>query len=85
MDTEQRIEADFVLAVRLDDHPDRNVDMRVALVEGAIAQVLDTLKQVCPDGRELSVAKTHLETAGLWALAAIARDPTSNGTGQPNA
>ncbi|GAF91583.1 unnamed protein product, partial [marine sediment metagenome] len=33
------------------------------------------IDQLCPDGREKSVAFTHLETAKFWASAAVARDP----------
>lgn len=32
------------------------------------------MAEVCPESRELSVARTHLETAGFWANAAIARN-----------
>lgn len=30
--------------------------------------------EVCPLGRELSVALTHLEDASMWAIAALARN-----------
>ena len=33
------------------------------------------IADVCPEGRERSVAMTHLETAVMWANAAIARTP----------
>jgi hypothetical protein len=32
------------------------------------------IKEHCPDSRESSVAMTHLETAVMWANAAIARN-----------
>lgn len=32
------------------------------------------IEEVCPDGREKAVAMTHLETANMWANAAIARN-----------
>ena len=62
-------------------HPDAGVDMRYTLVESGVAELVRIFEQVAPAGRELSVALTHLETAGLWALAAVARDPSSSGTG----
>jgi len=37
-----------------------------------LAQTLDSL---CPPSRELSLAKTKLEEAMMWANAAIARNP----------
>ena len=36
-----------------------------------LAEIIDEL---CPDSREKSVAMTHLETAVMWANAAIARN-----------
>lgn len=32
------------------------------------------IDEFCPDGREKSIAMTHLETAMFWANASIARD-----------
>jgi hypothetical protein len=51
------------------DQPDRYQRIRDA--QRAFAEVLD---QYAPDSREKSVAMDHLETAGFWANAAIARN-----------
>ena len=32
------------------------------------------IEELCPNSREKSTALTHLETAGMWANAAIARN-----------
>jgi hypothetical protein len=37
----------------------------------AVASLID---EMCPDGREKSLAITHLEQAVMWANAAIARN-----------
>jgi divalent metal cation (Fe/Co/Zn/Cd) transporter len=42
-------------------------------VRGELENVAHTIIQVCPEGRELSLALTKLEEAMFWANAAIAR------------
>lgn len=43
---------------------------KVRSVAGAFAGLLNA---ICPDGRELSLAITHLEEVVMWANAGIAR------------
>ena len=62
-------------------HPDANVDMRYTLVEAGVSELVRIFREVTPQGRELSLALTNLEQAGLWALAGIGRDKSSGGTG----
>lgn len=40
----------------------------------ACRQAADKINELCPDGREKSLAITKLEEAMFWANAAIARD-----------
>jgi hypothetical protein len=40
----------------------------------SIGDVASYLQSVCPQSRELSLALTKLEEAGMWANAAIARN-----------
>ncbi len=80
MDSEQRVE-DPAPLFGPREHPDVNVDMRYALVEAGVAELVRIVKEVTPPGRERSLALTNLEQAGLWALCAIGRDPGSSGTG----
>ena len=35
----------------------------------------ESVEAICPEGREKAVAFTHLETAKMWASAAVARNP----------
>jgi len=44
-----------------------------ALRQGGLA-LARLWADLCPESRELSVALTHLETAAMWANAAIARN-----------
>ena len=62
-------------------HPDKNVDQRYTLVEAGVSELVRIFREVTPQGRELSLALTNLEQAGLWALAGIGRDKSSGGTG----
>lgn len=43
-------------------------------VRAAAKHLAEFYNEVCPDGREKSLAITHLETAVFWANAAIARN-----------
>ena len=78
MDTEQRVTRPL-LGPRV--HPDKNVELRYALVEAGVEELVRIFREAAPEGRELSLALTNLEQAGLWALAAIGRDKSSIGTG----
>lgn len=41
----------------------------------AAAAFMQTVADVCPDGREKSLALTKAEEAKMWASAAVARNP----------
>lgn len=51
-----------------DDQPDKYNAIRQSLLAMALM-----LNDLCPDGREKSLAITNLEQVGFWANAAIAR------------
>ncbi len=44
-------------------------------IRHAILSAIMTIDDVCPDGRETSLAITKLEEAKFWASAAVARNP----------
>ncbi len=48
---------------------------RHSVLSGRFLVVASTVRDVCPPGRELSLALTHLEEAKFWASAAVARNP----------
>lgn len=75
---------DNVTPIRLlteEKHPDANVQDRYLLVQEATSEYLNILDATCPPGREHALARTNVEQAALWALAAITRDRRSGGTG----
>lgn len=41
----------------------------------AAAEILKTIEEVVPDGREKSLAITKIEEAKMWASAGVARNP----------
>ena len=47
---------------------------RQGRIRSMIRDVAEVVDQTCPDGREKSLAWTHLEEAMFWANAAIARE-----------
>ncbi len=49
----------------------------------AFSRLLDEVEAVCPAGRELSVAKTNLETASYYAKRAMAQQPENWEGGAP--
>lgn len=69
MTKQEQIEKAFTYHAPKGDQADRYVKIR----EGAKGVAL-LLVSVCPDSRELSLALTHLETAVMFANAAIARE-----------
>lgn len=63
-----RIESDFKYHAPKPGQPEKYEDIRT------LAKTLARrLVELCPEGRELSTALTHLETAVMHAIAAIAR------------
>lgn len=44
-------------------------------LSAVIADAMRVVNGICPDGREKSLAFTHLEDAKFWASAAVARNP----------
>ena len=44
-------------------------------LSAAFAVLMAIVDETCPSGRDKSVVFTHLETAKMWASAAVARNP----------
>lgn len=63
-----RIENDFTYHPPRGDQAERYVQLR-QMAKSMALQIVG----LCPDGRERSLALTHLEDAVMWANAAIAR------------
>lgn len=62
------------LARRFTYHPPKDDQPhRYELIRDSGRNLAELLNRVCPDGREKSLAVTHLEQAVMWANAAIAR------------
>lgn len=60
---------------RCDHHvPDPSTAALHGLVRRSIKSTMRDLDQLCPQGREKSLALTKLEEAMMWANAAIARE-----------
>jgi hypothetical protein len=66
---QQALDNNFKYHAPKDGQQDRYVAVRDAAREFATV-----LMALCPESRELSVAMTELETAVMWANAAIARN-----------
>lgn len=47
-------------------------------IRNLLGGVANRVDENCPDGREKSLAITHLEDAMMWANAAIAREKTGD-------
>jgi len=54
--------------------PDAATEERHVCARGAVTETAEVLNELLPEGREKSLAITHLETALFWANAAIARE-----------
>lgn len=67
------------IANRFDFHPAVTTEKQNAhsSVRQACRRLADFINENCPEGREKSLAVTHLEESMFWANAAIAR--TNNG------
>lgn len=63
---------------RLSYHPPSEAGVkRHEDLTAAFQVAAETIEQTVPEGREKSVAFTHLETAKMWASAGVARNPDS--------
>lgn len=65
----QQIENNFIYHTPKEGQPEKYGVIREKMKE--LAYLIDDL---CPNGREKSVAMTNLETAMFWANASIARN-----------
>jgi hypothetical protein len=62
------------LAHRFTDHPVRPLEIaQMTEVRQRAFLLARTLTEMCPEGRELSLALTNLEQVMFWANAGIAR------------
>ena len=68
----ERIESDFTYHPPKGDQENRYLKMRETAKQLAYLMV-----ELCPDGRERSLALTKLEEAVMWANTAIARHSES--------
>lgn len=68
--TSQEIENRFTYHAPKGDQPEKYVEIRE--LAKAFAYLIN---QLCPEGREKSLAITHLEEVVFWSNAAIAREP----------
>lgn len=60
---------------RFDHHPpDEDQERRHKAIRREMRMVAEMVDNLCPEGREKSLAWTHLEEAMFWANAAIARE-----------
>ncbi len=57
--------------------PKKGQPQKVEKILEKALELAQTMSEVCPESRELSVARTNLETSVLWAREAIARDPNA--------
>lgn len=75
---------DSDLAQRFDYHPPSDDSIRHAHeeVRYALLTVARVINELCPDGREKSLAITKLEEAMMWANAAIARKQSVGSTNE---
>ena len=58
--------------------PVGNQSMAYEAIRSGAREYAHFLNRTVPDGRELSLALTHLEEAVFWANAGIARDPLAH-------
>lgn len=51
---------------------------KIGCLRVEFSELLNTIKNECPDSREKSVAITQLETAAMWAIkSVVCNDPNS--------
>lgn len=63
------------IAHRFTNHPpNHEAAARLDQITAAMIEAGELIEQVCPPGRERSLAITNLEQASMWAKAAIARN-----------
>lgn len=75
---------DSDLAQRFDYHPPAHDGIKHAHEDAryALLTVARIINELCPDGREKSLAITKLEEAMMWANAAIARKQSVGSTNE---
>lgn len=54
--------------------PTGNQAVKYEVIRNLCLDIALRLNELCPDSRELSLALTHLEETGFYAIAAIARN-----------
>lgn len=53
--------------------PDESDIPRIQMIREAVIALEVMFDSACPEGRDLSIAKTNLEQARMWAIAAIVK------------
>ncbi|KKM12601.1 hypothetical protein LCGC14_1720000 [marine sediment metagenome] len=66
------IENNFVYHAPKDNQP-----AKYNAIRNSAKVLAEVILDLCPESREKSIAFTHLETAVMWANAAIAREKTA--------
>lgn len=73
------------LAFSTNPNPTPDQVGRITEIREVLKETARKLHHLCPRGRSLAVAMTHLETAGMFAVKAVAHEtvPTRRDLGDP--